>query len=74
MSAMDMHLEVDVVPVSDVDRAKSFYERLGWRFDADESPLKDLPHRSVHAPGLGVLDLVRQGNRRGRLLGLLWGR
>ena len=32
---MDMKLEVVVVPVSDVDRAKSFYEQLGWRLDAD---------------------------------------
>jgi catechol 2,3-dioxygenase-like lactoylglutathione lyase family enzyme len=30
-----MKLEVVVVPVSDVDRAKSFYESLGWRLDAD---------------------------------------
>ena len=28
-------LEVVVIPVSDVDRAKSFYESLGWRLDAD---------------------------------------
>jgi catechol 2,3-dioxygenase-like lactoylglutathione lyase family enzyme len=32
---MEMKLEVVVVPVSDVDRAKSFYELLGWRLDAD---------------------------------------
>src|SRR4051812_15031182 len=32
---MDMKLEVVAVPVSDVDRAKTFYERLGWRFDGD---------------------------------------
>jgi catechol 2,3-dioxygenase-like lactoylglutathione lyase family enzyme len=32
---MDMPLEVLVVPVSDVDRAKEFYARLGWRLDAD---------------------------------------
>ena len=32
---MDMRLEVVVVPVSDVDRAKGFYEALGWRLDAD---------------------------------------
>lgn len=32
---MDMRLEVVVVPVSDVDRAKAFYESLGWRLDAD---------------------------------------
>jgi catechol 2,3-dioxygenase-like lactoylglutathione lyase family enzyme len=32
---MDMKLEVVVLPVSDVDRAKDFYVRLGWRLDAD---------------------------------------
>jgi catechol 2,3-dioxygenase-like lactoylglutathione lyase family enzyme len=32
---VDMKLEVVVVPVSDVDRAKGFYESLGWRLDAD---------------------------------------
>jgi catechol 2,3-dioxygenase-like lactoylglutathione lyase family enzyme len=31
----DMKLEVVTLPVSDVDRAKSFYESLGWRMDAD---------------------------------------
>jgi catechol 2,3-dioxygenase-like lactoylglutathione lyase family enzyme len=32
---VDTKLEVVVIPVSDVDRAKEFYERLGWRVDAD---------------------------------------
>jgi catechol 2,3-dioxygenase-like lactoylglutathione lyase family enzyme len=32
---MDMKFEVTVIPVSDVDRAKAFYEKLGWRLDAD---------------------------------------
>ena len=32
---IDMKLEVEVIPVSDVDRAKRFYEKLGWRLDAD---------------------------------------
>ena len=32
---MDMKLEVVVVPVSDVDKAKDFYQGLGWRLDAD---------------------------------------
>jgi catechol 2,3-dioxygenase-like lactoylglutathione lyase family enzyme len=32
---IDMKLEVVVIPVSDVDRAKRFYGNLGWRFDAD---------------------------------------
>jgi catechol 2,3-dioxygenase-like lactoylglutathione lyase family enzyme len=30
-----MKLEVVVIGVSDVDRAKAFYEKLGWRLDAD---------------------------------------
>jgi catechol 2,3-dioxygenase-like lactoylglutathione lyase family enzyme len=29
--AVDMKLEVVVIPVSDVDRAKEFYAKLGWR-------------------------------------------
>ena len=33
--ALDMKLEVVVIPVSDVDRAKRFYDNLGWRLDAD---------------------------------------
>ena len=32
---VDLKLEVVVLPVSDVDRAKRFYQRLGWRLDAD---------------------------------------
>ena len=32
---VDMKLEVVVIPVSDVDRAKRFYGSLGWRLDAD---------------------------------------
>jgi catechol 2,3-dioxygenase-like lactoylglutathione lyase family enzyme len=32
---VDMKLEVTVIPVSDVDRAKQFYESLGWKLDAD---------------------------------------
>src|ERR1700733_2688253 len=32
---LDMKLEVIVIPVADVDRAKQFYDGLGWRLDAD---------------------------------------
>ena len=31
----DMKFEIVVIPVSDVDRAKEFYGKLGWRLDAD---------------------------------------
>jgi catechol 2,3-dioxygenase-like lactoylglutathione lyase family enzyme len=34
---VDMKLEVVVIPVSDADRAKEFYTRLGWRLDADRA-------------------------------------
>jgi catechol 2,3-dioxygenase-like lactoylglutathione lyase family enzyme len=33
--SIDLKLEVVVIPVSDVDRARDFYEHLGWRVDAD---------------------------------------
>jgi catechol 2,3-dioxygenase-like lactoylglutathione lyase family enzyme len=32
---MNMKLEVVIIPVSDVDRAKAFYEKMGFRFDID---------------------------------------
>jgi catechol 2,3-dioxygenase-like lactoylglutathione lyase family enzyme len=35
VARVDMKLEVVVIPVSDVDRAKEFYGNLGWRLDAD---------------------------------------
>jgi catechol 2,3-dioxygenase-like lactoylglutathione lyase family enzyme len=35
VAKVDLKLEVVVIPVSDVDRAKEFYGRLGWRLDAD---------------------------------------
>jgi catechol 2,3-dioxygenase-like lactoylglutathione lyase family enzyme len=37
VAKVDMKLEVAVIPVSDVDRAKEFYSRLGWRLDADRA-------------------------------------
>ena len=36
---VDMKLEVMIIPVSDVDRSKEFYQRLGWRLDQDAAPL-----------------------------------
>ncbi|WP_436531898.1 VOC family protein [Actinoplanes sp. HUAS TT8] len=47
---MDMKLEVVVVPVSDVDRAKAFYTGLGWRLDADFTK-DDLRVVQVTPPG-----------------------
>ena len=39
---VDMRLEVQIIPVSDVDRSKQFYQRLGWRLDDDVTPLDGL--------------------------------
>ena len=45
-AAVPMRLEAVVVPVADVDRANRFYQRLGWRVDADVSAGDD--YRLVH--------------------------
>src|SRR5690242_21037026 len=49
VAALDMKLEVIVIPVSDVDRAEKFYRRLGWRQD-------------VTPPGSGVYQFTPHGS------------
>jgi predicted enzyme related to lactoylglutathione lyase len=51
--AVDMKLEVVVIPVSDVDRAKAFYARLGWRLDADFAAGNDYRVIQFTPPGSG---------------------
>jgi len=48
---MDMKLEVLVVPVSDVDRAKRFYMNLGFRLDADYVANHDFRVVQLTPPG-----------------------
>ena len=48
---MDMKLEVVVLPVSDVDRAKRFYQALGWRLDADFAGEGDFRVVQLTPPG-----------------------
>ena len=48
---VDLKLENQVIPVSDVDRAKAFYERLGWRLDDDVAPLDGLRIVQFTPPG-----------------------
>ena len=48
---MDVKLEVVVVPVSDVDRAKQFYKALGWREDADVTGDDDFHLVQLTPPG-----------------------
>jgi catechol 2,3-dioxygenase-like lactoylglutathione lyase family enzyme len=51
---VDMKLEVQIIPVSDVDRAKQFYERLGWRLDDDVAPMDGLRIVQFTPPGSGT--------------------
>src|SRR6202035_4140431 len=50
---IDMKLEVVVLGVSDVDRAKAFYENLGWRLDADFATGDDYRVIQFTPPGSG---------------------
>lgn len=52
-SPVDMKLEIVVIPVSDVDRAKDFYSRLGWRQDADFAGPDDYRVIQFTPPGSG---------------------
>jgi len=58
---VDMKLEIQVVPVSDVDRSKEFYQRLGWRFDDDAAPLPGLRVVQFTPPGSGASVTFGQG-------------
>ena len=49
----DMKFEVVILPVSDVDRAKEFYQRLGWRLDADFAQGNDWRGVQFTPPGSG---------------------
>jgi catechol 2,3-dioxygenase-like lactoylglutathione lyase family enzyme len=51
--AVDLKLEVVVIPVSDVDRAKDFYAGLGWRLDADYASGDDYRVIQFTPPGSG---------------------
>jgi len=53
VAKVDMKLEAVVIPVSDVDRAKEFYERLGWRLDADIGKGGDYRIVQFTPPGSG---------------------
>ena len=51
--SVDMKLEILVIPVSDVDRAKRFYGGLGWRLDADFAAGDDFRVIQFTPPGSG---------------------
>jgi len=50
---VDLRLEVVVIPVSDVDRAKQFYTKLGWRLDAEFGAGDDFRIMQFTPPGSG---------------------
>jgi hypothetical protein len=52
-SKVAMNLEVHVIPVSDVERSRQFYQRLGWRLDEDVAPAKDVRIVQLTPPGSG---------------------
>lgn len=51
LARVDMKLEIVVIPVSDVDRAKDFYAKLGWRLDADFASGDDYRVMQFTPPG-----------------------
>src|SRR5262245_37462383 len=50
---VDMRLEVVVIPVSDIDRAKQFYTKRGWRLDAEFVDGSDFRIIQFTPPGSG---------------------
>jgi predicted enzyme related to lactoylglutathione lyase len=49
---VEMNLEVDIIPVSDVDRSKQFYQKVGWRYD-DDTAAGDVRVVQFTPPGSG---------------------
>jgi predicted enzyme related to lactoylglutathione lyase len=53
VTRVTMNLEVDVIPVSDVERSKQFYQLLGWRLDEDVAPATNVRIVQFTPPGSG---------------------
>jgi predicted enzyme related to lactoylglutathione lyase len=58
---LSMNLEVHIVPVSDVDQAKAFYDQLGWRLDDDVTPIEGIRFVQFTPPGSGASITFGQG-------------
>jgi predicted enzyme related to lactoylglutathione lyase len=50
-ATIPLHFEVTRLPVADVDRAKAFYQRLGWRLDIDFEPVPGVRAVQFTPPG-----------------------
>ena len=62
VARVDMKFEIVVIPVSDVDRAKAFYTKLGWRLDGDFAHGEDWRAIQFTPPGSGcsVIEATRK--------------
>ena len=72
---VDMKFEVALIPISDVDRAKEFYTRLGWRLDADDVVGNEFRIVQLTPPGSGCsvsfgmgVTAAAHGSLRGALI------
>jgi catechol 2,3-dioxygenase-like lactoylglutathione lyase family enzyme len=59
--SVDMRIEVVVVPVSNVDRAKHFYQSIGWHLDADYVAGNDFRVVQLTPPGSGCSIIIGTG-------------
>jgi catechol 2,3-dioxygenase-like lactoylglutathione lyase family enzyme len=59
--SVDMKLEVVMIGVSDIDRAKAFYEKLGWRFDGDFTAGDDFRAVQMTPPNSGASIIFGKG-------------
>jgi len=69
-AGLDMKIEVIVIPVSDVDRAKQFYQKLGWRLDQTPPGVVQLtPHGSACSVQFGTkLTSAAPGSGKGYVI------
>jgi predicted enzyme related to lactoylglutathione lyase len=58
---MDWKIELVAIPVTDVDRAKDFYTKIGFNADLDESPTADIRFVQLTPPGSGCSICIGRG-------------
>ncbi|MGW4371711.1 VOC family protein [Nocardia takedensis] len=58
---MDWKIELVAIPVTDVDRAKEFYTRIGFHADHDHSPSEDIRFVQLTPPGSGCSICIGRG-------------
>jgi len=58
---MNMKLELVAIPVTDIDRAKAFYEKVGFNADHDQTVNENLRFVQLTRAGVGLFDLYRKG-------------